>query len=335
MTGIAVRGFIVSGFTGAGDTASPPAALSTAGTSSTPQPNGPLADPGRVAVPASGQSHKRRRWWPRGFVPNVLIALAAFGFLTGSCLDTCTRMNTIRHVPAIHGRVVDMGTGQPIAGVKVTRWFERGMIAGPGGSDTYRVKGSLRTVTSDTAGRFEFPAWYGIARGINAVQWAEYKPGWVAGWGHLVVSNPPRLAVAKRHPPKGSVEAETDREGSTATIVLTLHRVDTPTAAEDHFWAMSKLAGDGIVPLTDFVKDASDYVAAHAVTEGMLLSLADLTDRINPYVEPALVDERCAILGGIAKYCISSAGSRWCRSATVSLCIRDYKDDCGARENWR
>ncbi|OYW06622.1 MAG: hypothetical protein B7X11_00925 [Acidobacteria bacterium 37-65-4] len=140
------------------------------------------------------------------------------------------------------------------------------MIVGPGGSDTYRVKGSLRTVTSDTAGRFELPAWYGIARGINAVQWTEYKPGWVAGWGHLVTTNPPRLNVAERHPPKGSVEAETRREGSTDMIVLTLHRVDTPTAAEDHFWALRTLLERGVIRENDLVNEALSYSKDHEVT---------------------------------------------------------------------
>ena len=150
MTENSARGFVVSGFTAVDDPASPPAALFTAGTASTPEPGASLGDSGQVAATSAGHEHKRRRWWPRGVLPNALIAVAAFCLLTGSCLDTCTRMNTVRHVPAIHGRVVNMETGQPLAGVRVTRWFERDMIVGPGGSDTYRVKGSLRTITSES-----------------------------------------------------------------------------------------------------------------------------------------------------------------------------------------
>lgn len=326
MAGVAVRRFIVSEFTGAGDTASPLATLSTAGTLSTPQSNGPLADPGRVAAPGRGQSQKRRRWWPRGVLPNVLIALAAFGLLTGSCLDTCTRMNTIRHVPAIHGRVVDMETGQPLAGVTFTRWFERDMIVGPGGSDTYRVKGSLRTVTSDTAGRFELPAWYGIGRGINAVQWTEYKPGWVAGWGHLVVSNPPRLDVAKRHPPKGSVEAETRSDGSTDAIVLTLRRVDTPTAAEEQFWALRILLDDRVIQKEDFVKEAAAYVQTHSLTEGMIADVASLVP-LGPCNTPYCHDPRIHILArGVVSYCEHTSASAYCkpRAAVMIRQLREW-----------
>ncbi len=266
MTGVAVRGYIVSGFVGAGGAVSPLAALSTAGTSPTPQPSGPLANPGQPAVPAAGQSHKRRRWWPRGIVPNALIALAAFGLLTGSCLDTCTRMNTVRHVPAIHGRVVDMETGQPISGVKVTRWFERDMFAGPGGSDTYRVKGSLRTVTSDAAGRFELPAWYGIARGINAVQWTEYKPGWVAGWGNLYLGMPRSLQVSRRTFANEFVHAEMRRDGLNLAVTLSLHRVGASAAAEEHFWAMRILLQNGMIQEEDFVKEALSYSSTHEVS---------------------------------------------------------------------
>jgi hypothetical protein len=287
-------------------------------------------------APDHGRQRQSHRRWPRGVLPNALIALAAVGFLAGACLDTCTQTNTIRRVPAIHGRVVDMETGQPIPGVQVTRWFEREMIAGPGGSDTYRVKGSLRTVTSDAAGSFEFPVWYGLGRGISSIEWTEYKPGWVAAWGNLsLVTTSPTFFVAQMKGDRNSVQIDTQRAGWALAVTLRLHRVDTPTAAEDHFWALRTLVGSGTLPLTEFVRQATDYLAQHDVTEEMLLPLADLTERINPYVEPTFTKERCAILKGLAGYCASAAGSRRCGSATVTLCLRDYKDDCSTMERQR
>jgi hypothetical protein len=336
MTEVAVRELIFFGLTRADDAASPLAGVCMAGTPSAVEPSGPLADPGQPAVPATDQGRRRRRWWPRGFLPNALIALAAVGFLTGACLDACTGTNIIRRVPAVHGRVVDMETGQPVAGVRVTRWFERERIAGPGGSDTYRVKSSLRTATSDAAGRFQLPPWYGVGRGISSIHWTEYKPGWVAGWGNLsLVTTPPTFLVARMGGSHDSVQIDTQRGGSALAVTLKLHRVDSPPAAEEQFWALRTLSENGSTPLIDFVREATEYVAQHNVTEEMLLPLADLTDRINPYVEPTLVDQRCAILRGIAKYCMSSAESRWCRSATVTVCLRDYKVDCSALEKQR
>ncbi len=168
------------------------------------------------------------------------------------------------------------------------------MIVGPGGSDTYRVKGSLRTVTSDAAGRFDFPSWYAIGRGIKAVQWTEFKPGWAAGWGHLVLANPPRFDVARRSNTYESVQTETRRNGSALTVTLTLHRVDSPAVAEDHFWAMRILVDDGSVQLEEALCGRhTSYLTQHKVTEDMLLPLADLTDRINPSLEPTLANERC------------------------------------------
>ena len=218
-------------------------------------------------APSQGQERPRHRWWPRGVWPNVLIALAALGFLTGACLDACTQMNTIRRVPAIHGRVVDMETGQPVPGVQVTRWFERGMIVGPGGSDTYRVKGSLRTVTSDAAGSFEFPVWYGFGRGISSIEWTEYKPGWVAAWGNLsLVATPPTFLVARMKGDRTSVQIDTQRAGWALAVTMKLHRVDTPTAAEDHFWALRLLVERRVIPEEHFVSEAEAYANSHKVT---------------------------------------------------------------------
>ena len=203
---------------------------------------------------------------PRRLVWTLLLAIGGFGLVSGACLDACTGSNRIRHVPASHGRVVDMETGQPLAGVTFTRWFERDMIVGPGGADSYRLAKSVRFATTDANGRFELPSWYGMARGINAVRWTEFKPGWVAGWGHLVTANPPRLEIARGHPFHSSVEAETLREGSNDTIVLKLHRVDTPTAAEEHFGALRILLDERVVQEESFVTDAISYSNTHEVT---------------------------------------------------------------------
>ncbi len=314
MTGVAVRGYIVSGFVGAGDVASPSAELSTAGTSSTAEPTGALAKSGQPLAPATGQGHKRRRWWPRGVLPNALIALAAVGFLTGACLDACTQMNTIRRVPAIHGRVVDMETGQPVPGVQVTRWFEREMIVGPGGSDTYRVKGSLRTVTSDAAGRFEFPVWYALGRGISSIEWTEYKPGWVAAWGNLsLVTTSPTFLVAQRTIHHDSIQIDTQRAGWALAVTLKLHRVDTPTAAEDHFWALRILLDRRDISEEDFVKEAISYSNSHKVT----LELFKTFDSV-------LVD-----LGG-------HRDGRPCYKATLAWTMLDLEERlCAKHPEWR
>ncbi len=218
-------------------------------------------------TPGRNQQHHSRRWWPRGVLPNALIALAAVGFLTGACLDACTQMNTIRRVPAIHGRVVDMETGQPVPGVQVTRWFEREMIVGPGGSDTHRVKGSLRTVTSDATGSFEFPVWYGLGRGISSIEWTEYKPGWVAAWGNLsLAATPPAFLVARMKGDHNFVQIDTQRAGWALAVTMKLHRVDTPTAAEDNFWALRILLERRAISEEDFVKEAISYSKSHEVT---------------------------------------------------------------------
>jgi len=160
-----------------------------------------------------------------------------------------------------------METGQPIPGVQVTRWFEREMIVGPGGSDTYRVKASLRTVTSDATGSFEFPVWYGLGRGISSIEWTEYKPGWVAAWGNLsLATTPPTFLVAQRSTHHDSIQVDTQRAGWALAVTLKLHRVDTPRSAEDHFWAIQLLIEQGAVREEDFVSEAEAYANSHETT---------------------------------------------------------------------
>ena len=217
-------------------------------------------------APDRARVNRSSSWWSRGFLAKALIALAGVAALSGSCFDACTGMNTIRRVPAFHGRVVDGATGQPIAGVRVTRWFDRDTFAGFGGTERHRVKSSLRTVTSDAGGRFELPAWYGVVRGISKIEWTEYKPGWVAGWGTLSSTNPPTLSVAQRHPPQGSVQAMTRPDGSGFIVTLQLSQVNSPSAAEDHFWALRILVEDGSVQVTRVCERQATSYRNHSLT---------------------------------------------------------------------
>jgi len=281
-----------------------------------------MTDPQNLA-PDLGQQRQSGRWWPRGVLPNALIALAAVGFLTGACLDACTQMNTIRRVPAIHGRMVDMETGQPIPGVQVTRWFEREMIVGPGGSDTYRVKASLRTVTSNATGSFEFPVWYGLGRGISSIEWTEYKPGWVAAWGNLSrVTTSPTFLVAQMKGDRNSVQIDTQRAGWALAVTLKLHRVDTPRAAEDHFSALRILLKDRVIQEEDSVKETVAYVEKHDLTEEMLPDIATLLPS-GPCTTPYCRDPRIRMLARrLVEYCDLTPASPYCKPRAAFMIKR-------------
>ncbi len=264
MAGLAVAGSTLFGAPAA-------AVLAVFGlhTSDDPLPTGGSSTP---TEPAATPTRRGCGFLPRRLVWTLLLAIGGFGLVSGACLDACTGSNRIRHVPAIHGRVVDMETGQPLAGVRISRWFERVRMAGPGGAEHYALERSFRTVVTDTDGRFRFPAWYGIIRGITAVKWDEFKPGWTAGWGDLLTSSPIGFDVARGNLTRWSVRAENRLEGSAIATTFKLHRIDNPETAEDHFWALQILVRDRLLKEEDFVSEAVSYSATHEITRDLFRS---------------------------------------------------------------
>jgi hypothetical protein len=227
-----------------------------------PNPDQP-AVPGPIPQPGTSgpQAHECFR--------NGLIALGAIALFSGSCWDACSGANDIRHVPAIHGRVVDMETGQPLAGVRITRWFNRMGISGPGGGGDYRVERSLMTVTTGRDGRFTLPAWIGLLRGVSYVTWTEFKPGWVATRGGIDPYKAPWLSVF------GSdieplIQVETDRENPRPAVTLRIRRVDAPEVAKIHFSAIEDLYSYRAFKAEDFVSEAVAYAKSHEMTEEIL-----------------------------------------------------------------
>ena len=318
MTGLAVTSSTLLGALAA-------AALAVLGLHTSDRPS-PTGDSSATSQPAVTPQRRSCNCLPRWLVWTLLLAIGGFALASGACLDACTGSNRIRHVPAIHGRVVDMETGQPLAGVTFTRWFERDMIVGPGGADSYRLAKSVRFAITDANGRFELPSWYGMTRGINAVRWTEFKPGWVAGWGHLATVNPPRLEIARKHPSHSSVEADTRHEDSTHTIVLKLHRVDTLSAAEDHFWALRILLDDRVIQKDDFVNEAAAYVQTHSLTEEMIGEVASLVPS-GPCNTPYCRDPRIYILAeAVVSYCEHMPTSTYCepRAAVLITRLREW-----------
>ncbi len=233
---------------------------------------------------------------PRRLVWTLLLAIGGFGLVSGACLDACTGSNRIRHVPAIHGRVVDMETGRPIPSVRITRYFVREEFGGPGGGDQSIAHGSWHTATSSDDGNFRLPGWWGLIRGISTIKWGEFKPGWTAGWGYIILHDTPALDIAKAHPSHTSVQAETRQEGSRSTIILKLHRVNTPSTAEDHFWALGALLDERVVARKQFVTEAHTFLELHDPTEGMADSLSDLACRMGDQPERKLIIQKIKAL---------------------------------------
>jgi hypothetical protein len=319
---------VVPGFTVLGVAATAALAVLDLHTSDDPSPS---AVSSATAEPTATAKGKGCGCLPRWLARTLLLAIGGLAVFSGACLDACTSMNTIRHVPAIHGRVVDMETSEPLAGVKITRWFERQRIVGPGGVEPYVVDGSLRTVTTGADGRFDFPSWIGILRGVDSVRWTEFKPGWVAAHGSIDIDAAPWLGLfAKTSQPY--VRVESHRENSDDLITLRVHRVDTPGATEEVVLALGFLVDEGLLSTRAYATQIARHLAQHPVTERMLVPLATLTDRINPHAAPGLASTRCELLKGIVTYCRSNSSSQQCRYATVQLCLRDYSSDCQSRE---
>ena len=263
---------------------------------------------------------------PRWLIWTLLLAIGGFALVSGACLDACTGSNRIRHVPAIHGRVVDMETGQPLAGVRITRYFVRNEFGGPGGGDQSIAPGSWHTATSGADGTFDLPGWWGLARGISSIKWGEFKPGWTAGWGTIILNRVPTLDIATIHPSEASVLAETHREGSRSTVILRLHRVNTPTAAEDHFWAMRILIAERIVRKRDFVNEVAAYVATNGLTEATIADVGSLVPQ-GPCDTPYCRDPRIRLLArAIVSYCEKAPTSAYCepRAGVMIRRLREW-----------
>ncbi len=284
---------VASGFTVSGAPAAAVLAVLDLHTSDDPLPT---AGSSTTTEPSTTPQRKGCGCAPRWLIWTFLLAIGGFALVSGACLDACTGSNRIRHVPAIHGRVVDMETGQPLAGVRITRYFVRNEFGGPGGGDQSIASGSWYTATTSADGTFELPGWWGLARGISSIKWGEFKPGWTAGWGHILLDDAPTLDVAKLHLSDSSVQAETRHEGSRSTIILKLHRVNTPSTAEDHFWALGVLLDEGVVARKQFVTEAHTFLELHDPTEGMADSLSDLACRMGDQPERKLIIQKIKAL---------------------------------------
>lgn len=237
----------------------------------------PFPNPGQPAEPRPIPETRTSGPRAHGRFRNGLIALGAIALFSGSCWDACSGANEIRHVPAIHGRVVDMENGQPLAGVKITRWFERRGISGPGGGGDYRVARSLLTVTTGRDGLFTLPAWIGILRGARNVTWTEFKPGWVATRGGIVPDRAPWLCVFGSDV-EPLIQVETDRESPRPAITLRIRRVNTPEVAKIHFREIEELFSYRAFKAEDFVSEAVAYARSHEMTEEILSRFSHLAD---------------------------------------------------------
>lgn len=82
-------------------------------------------------------------------------------------------------VPALHGRVVDARTGEPIAGAV---FRTRNYRAGAANLEAPRlIGGSTRESTTGEDGRFELPGF--VAKEISGIGWLLYAPGYMVGSG--------------------------------------------------------------------------------------------------------------------------------------------------------
>ncbi len=292
-------------------------------------------DPDQPAVPSPipepGSSGPRAH----GCFRNGLIALGAIALFSGSCWDACSGANNIRHVPTIHGRVVDMETGQPLAGVRITRWFGRMGISGPGGGGDYRVERSLMTVTTGRDGRFTLPAWIALLRGVSGVTWTEFKPGWVATMGGVDPDKAPWLCVF------GSdvaplIQVENDRESPRAAITLRIRRVDTPQVARIHFREIEDLFSYRAFKAEDFVGEAVAYAGSHEMTEEILTQFSKLAglwdlgtddEEGRPCHKARLA---WTLLGVEEECCKKHPNWRMCRNDTVSERRKYLQRHCAA-----
>lgn len=90
-------------------------------------------------------------------LPNVLLMLAA---VTLTSLAGCG-MPHLLYGKRIAGQVVDMDTGQPIAGAHVALLWRSGIIpSGFTGHNSRDICFHAAASTTDAAGRFDIPAWW-------------------------------------------------------------------------------------------------------------------------------------------------------------------------------
>jgi hypothetical protein len=91
----------------------------------------------------------------------------------------------IMTVPSIRGRVVELQTGQPVQGVRVTRaviaWaLPSGLEESPLGE----LPRSRAATITDSGGAFSFPP-VRFVRGFHLMQWRAYREGWMPGDGRI------------------------------------------------------------------------------------------------------------------------------------------------------
>jgi hypothetical protein len=134
----------------------------------------------------------------------------------------------IMNVPGVKGRVIELQTGQPVQGVRVTRaviaWaFPSGLESAAQG-ELWRSRAA--TVT-DTNGAFSFPP-VRFVRGFHMMQWQTYREGWMPGRGRIWKDRSTgnqfkEMANQETYP---WVVGECTRQGG--SLVLTI-RVSRPT----------------------------------------------------------------------------------------------------------
>ncbi len=282
-----------------------------------------------------------------GFTTTVLTLFALVG-LTGACIDR----NHVHSIPSIHGRVVDAATKKPIAGMTLVRRLIRQEGLGPGGSDATLVRGSVVTVTSDDRGRFELPQWRGLVRGVDRLEWAAFKSGYMPGrgWFRSTQEDPRHPGYDGRESdPWVAVRFQEVAQGLEMTLEVSRPTLDgivfrsfdghrwvpmTPAPGERDPWAeyfrrLNVFVIDSLIQDRVVVFEAAAFLEHHTLSEGMLDPLADITDSTRRVNDPEVQDARRRVLQVIADVCTAARPPTACQTIPLRDAVNSYQEEFG------
>ena len=217
-------------------------------------------------------------------------------------------------VPAMEGRVLDLASGEPLAGVTVRRTMTRvGRYYLAEVPSSKQVGPEAEHVTG-ADGRFEFPRWVALwpsgFKGMSGVQWLAYGPGLMPDKGCIDPIREPFMASTVGCVHVGFLVHDPWAArrwryiDGTLDLEVKMTRPSDQAGWEETFRRMTILTRGAVLPVERFVELALGYAETNVITEV-------IADKIN-----SVEGELGGLRGGVP----------WQRPAALRLfhIVRDY-----------